>query len=140
MQRLRGRAAGQPSAQRSDTFTGAVLIDPIVNDPDSEVILAVVAFQPGARTHWHAHSRGQILHIAAGRGLVGGRGGEVHEMLPGDFVHIAPDEEHWHGAGPDTYVAHEATTLGATEWLGEVDQAEYEAAAVRVSGSEGSSE
>jgi quercetin dioxygenase-like cupin family protein len=138
MQVLRGRADRQPSSQRTETFTGTVLVDPVINDPDSELILGVVSFQPGARTHWHTHSRGQVLHVAAGRGLVGTRG-EVGEMLPGDFVHIAPGEEHWHGAAPDSYVAHEATTLGATEWLGEVDQAEYEAAASRAVANERSS-
>ncbi len=29
-----------------------------------------VAFEPGARTYWHAHPAGQILHVVKGTGLI----------------------------------------------------------------------
>ncbi|GAB7035910.1 cupin domain-containing protein [Streptomyces platensis] len=53
-----------------------------------------VHFAPGARTAWHRHPLGQVLHVTAGTGLVQCRGGEVHTIRTGDTVHIAPGE--WH--------------------------------------------
>jgi len=35
---------------------------------------------------------------------------------------------HWHGAAPDSAVAHTAISLGVTQWLEEVPADRYEAA------------
>jgi len=49
----------------------------------------------------------------------------------GDTVWIPPGEEHWHGAPPDTAVAHlamqEALDGSVADWLEPVAEAEYTA-------------
>jgi quercetin dioxygenase-like cupin family protein len=37
---------------------------------------------------------------------VGFRGGEIVVVQPGDVVFFEPNEEHWHGAAPDRFMAH----------------------------------
>ena len=89
------------------TFTGGVWVDGIYADPQPErARLAVVRFAPGARTHWHSHRLGQTLHVIEGVALLGSRDGTVIEAHPGDTICTAPDEEHWHGAAPDRFMAH----------------------------------
>ena len=31
---------------------------------------AVVRFEPGARTHWHSHSDGQVIYVLEGSGRI----------------------------------------------------------------------
>jgi quercetin dioxygenase-like cupin family protein len=77
-----------------------------------------VAFDPGARTHWHTHSGAQLLVVLEGRCLVQRWGGEVQRAEAGDVIHVAPGEKHWHGAGPDTPTVHLAINVDAeTTWL-----------------------
>src|SRR5436190_16004575 len=68
--------------------------------------VALVRFTPGARTNWHRHAVGQTLHVTEGVGLVGTRDGTVLRISAGDTVVCPPDEEHWHGAGADTFMSH----------------------------------
>ena len=76
----------------------------------------VVSFEPGARTHWHAHSEGQLIYGLEGHGHVGIRSGETVEIGPGDLVHAPPGEEHWHGASDDEALTHLALSFGETSW------------------------
>jgi len=85
-----------------------------VEAPEGTVL--VVRFPAGARTHWHSHPGGQLLYVTAGSGRVGGRDGVVQAVGPGDLVHAAPDEEHWHGAGEDASFEHLALSFGTTVW------------------------
>ena len=62
-----GRVAGEPSAHRDATFTGAVWSEPLLRDVPG-VIINTVFFPPGVRTHWHRHETGQILIVTHGRG------------------------------------------------------------------------
>jgi len=60
------------------------------------------------------------------------RGGEVVEIRPGDVVYIEPNEEHWHGATTDRFMAHvamhEADDQGqVVTWLQHVSDEEYRA-------------
>ena len=87
----------------------------LVEDPPSSALL--VKFEPGGRTHWHSHPNGQYLHVLDGEGRVQSRGGEVGRLLPGDTIYAEPGEQHWHGAGEDTPMAHLAVSLGVTEWF-----------------------
>ena len=76
------------------TFAGDVWVDSIYAGPSQEQArLAVVRFAPCARSHWHSHRLGQVLHILDGT---------VIEAHPGDTIYTAPGEEHWHGAAPGT--------------------------------------
>jgi quercetin dioxygenase-like cupin family protein len=100
-----GRTATGPPAW----FTGTVHIDDIrVPDEQSCVGCAHVRFTPGARTAWHTHPRGQTLYVTDGVGYVARRGAPPQEIRPGDVVYIEPDEEHWHGATADRFMAHVA--------------------------------
>lgn len=114
----------------ADWFTGDVYIDPIRDaDEQSAVGCAHVRFTPGARTAWHTHPKGQTLYVTDGIGFVARRGGEVTEIRPGDVVYIEPNEEHWHGATPNRFMAHvaiqESDENGPVTWLEHVTDEEY---------------
>lgn len=116
----------QPSVDRTgSTFTGQVLADNVLRPTDGVVINSVL-FTPGARTHWHRHERGQILHVTSGEGRVMTRAGETATIRAGDVVFFPPGEEHWHGASATSYMVHLAISLGTTEWLDEVADETYE--------------
>src|SRR4051812_8610074 len=90
-----------------DWATGTGWLDPIIEPPPPARVRAVrLTFEPGARTVWHRHPLGQTLHVLLGVGRVQSRGGSVHAIGPGDTVSIAPHEEHWHGAAPETGMVH----------------------------------
>jgi quercetin dioxygenase-like cupin family protein len=125
------RSGGQTGSGPADWFTGNVFIDTIRNpDSQSAIGCAHVRFTPGARTAWHSHPKGQTLYVTDGIGLVSYRDGEVVEIRPGDVVYIEPDEEHWHGATSDRFMAHVAMQEADDEgqvvtWLEHVTDQEY---------------
>ena len=120
MQVFHGRAAGGKSDDRTGTtFTGTVLADPVMPATDG-VTINTVFFAPGGRTFWHAHERGQILHVTAGQGWVCLEGNEPQVIRQGDVVWIGPNERHWHGAAADSYMVHIAISLGKNTWQEEV--------------------
>jgi quercetin dioxygenase-like cupin family protein len=84
-----------------------------------------VHFTPGARTAWHSHPHGQLLHVTEGAGLVQSRGGAREQIKAGDTVESAPGEWHWHGATPTTFMTHIAVSDGTTEWAEHVTDEEY---------------
>jgi quercetin dioxygenase-like cupin family protein len=112
----------------ADWFTGSVYISPIcVGEEPSRLRASLVQFTPGARTHWHRHSLGQTLHIVSGVALVGTRDGKVIEARPGDTVWTPPDEEHWHGAVGDQFMAHLAMWEGDdVTWAEAVTDQDYQ--------------
>jgi quercetin dioxygenase-like cupin family protein len=112
-------AAPADSTPKSETFTGEVWSDPVLPATDG-VAINTIFFAPGARTFWHHHERGQILHVLAGAGLVCSAGGPVARLRPGDVVWVPPGERHWHGAEPGSYLVHLAVSLGTTVWAEEV--------------------
>ena len=124
MKVFHGRAQGAASEQRSATFTGTVWADPVMPATD-KVAVNNVFFSPGARTYWHTHELGQVLHVTAGSGWVCAQGGQPQRIRGGDVVWIPGNERHWHGASTDSYMIHVATSLGATNWQEEVSQADY---------------
>ena len=115
------------------TFTGEVWIDGIYDGGLGRARLAVVHFAPCARSFWHSHRLGQTLHILEGVALLGSRDGTVIEAHPGDTIHTAPDEEHWHGAAPDRLMAHltlmdgDGSDAPQTVWGEAVTDAHYQA-------------
>jgi quercetin dioxygenase-like cupin family protein len=122
----------QPSRRgEADYFTGSVWVDEVVVGKEpSRVRLFRVSFEPGARTAWHTHPVGQVLHVLTGSGLVQKEGERVQAIHPGDTVTIAPGERHWHGAAAGNTMVHlalqEADDTGATvKWMEKVTDAEY---------------
>jgi quercetin dioxygenase-like cupin family protein len=79
--------------------------------------VSFVRFQPGATTHWHSHRGGQVLHVVEGEGRARNRGEEELLLRTGDTLTAAPDQEHWHGAGPESAMTHLAVTIGEVTWL-----------------------
>ncbi|NEV12162.1 MULTISPECIES: (R)-mandelonitrile lyase [Rhizobium] len=127
------RNGAQPSGKGpSDWFTGTVRIDPVFAANDARRAAASsVTFEPGARTAWHTHPRGQTLIVTAGLGLVQREGGPVEEIRPGDIVWFEPDEKHWHGASPTTAMTHvaihEHLDGKVVDWLEHVTDEQYQA-------------
>jgi quercetin dioxygenase-like cupin family protein len=118
---------GSSASQRRDaTFTGEVWATPVVSAP-GEAMIASIFFAPGARTFWHSHDGGQVLHVLAGSGLIGRRGEPPRALRPGDIVWAPPGEVHWHGAGAQTFLSHLAVSLGTTQWAEPVGPADYPA-------------
>lgn len=117
----------------AEYFTGNVWVDEIaVGAEPSRVRLYRVSFEPGARTAWHTHPLGQVLHVLTGTGLVQLEGESARQIHPGDTVMIEPGERHWHGAAPGNTMVHlalqEVDAIGVgVVWLEKVMDAEYTA-------------
>ena len=90
---------------------------------------AIVTFEPGARTAWHAHPLGQTLIVISGIGWTQKEGGPVAEIRPGDVVWFAPNEKHWHGASPTIAMTHIATQEQlngkVVDWMEKVSDSQY---------------
>jgi quercetin dioxygenase-like cupin family protein len=80
-----------------------------------------VSFDPGARTHWHIHSGGQLLHILEGKARTQAWGESIRALSAGDTAITAPGEKHWHGASADGPMTQLAITSGEVTWLEDVD-------------------
>jgi quercetin dioxygenase-like cupin family protein len=125
------RAGSQPSGKGpADYFTGTVRIDPLFSPPEpARVAMALVTFEPGARTAWHTHPFGQTLIVTAGCGWVQREGGTTEAIRPGDVVFFAPGEKHWHGATATTAMSHiaiqEKLNGSPVEWMEQVSDADY---------------
>jgi quercetin dioxygenase-like cupin family protein len=125
------RAGSQPSGKGlEEYFTGTVRIDPLNSPPEpARVAMALVTFEPGARTAWHTHPLGQTLIVTVGCGWAQREGGPVEEIRPGDVVWIPPGEKHWHGATPTTAMSHiavqEKLNGSPVDWLEQVSDEQY---------------
>ncbi|KGE77486.1 cupin domain-containing protein [Halomonas sp. ND22Bw] len=120
----------------SDYFTGQVRIDKIFNAPDpSRVGVAVVNFEPGARTNWHTHPVGQILLVTDGVGWTQCEGGPRTEIRPGDLIWCNCGRRHWHGATDTTAMQHvaiqEAENGSPVTWMEAVSDEDYLAGPVK---------
>ncbi|MEV3859210.1 cupin domain-containing protein [Streptomyces sp. NPDC050095] len=100
----------------AENFTGSVWLDEVAApELPSRLRMFHVHFAPGAHTAWHTHPHGQVLHVLAGEGRVQRKGGDVEVIRAGDTVWIEPDEWHWHGAGPRTFMTHLAAVEAAED-------------------------
>ena len=112
-------------------FRGTVWLDDVLSDGTPPRLRATrVSFEPGARTAWHTHPLGQLLHILSGVGWVQQRGDPRQVIRPGDSVWIEPGELHWHGAAGGRTMVHLAVQSVDQNgidvvWLDHVTDAEY---------------
>ncbi|MFT3703967.1 MAG: cupin domain-containing protein [Agriterribacter sp.] len=111
-------------------FTGnAFLATLIPRDKNNEFIVGSVTFEPGARTNWHIHPKGQILIVTEGEGFYQEKGKAAQRLKKGSVVNIPEDVEHWHGASPNKKLVHIAITnfKGDTNvtWLQPVTDEQY---------------
>lgn len=105
-------------------------LDPVIAAPDPSTLMCnIVSFAPGARTNWHTHAYGQVLHVTQGAGLIANRGEAPRRIRAGDTVWIPAHAEHWHGAAPDTAMTHmalqESRDGTETTWLDPVSETDY---------------
>jgi quercetin dioxygenase-like cupin family protein len=83
-------------------------------------------FEPGARTYWHSHDRGQLLLVEDGRMRVQKRGEAMKELGKGESDYTGPTIVHWHGATPDGPLVQINIGFGGeTKWLNAVTDQEY---------------
>jgi quercetin dioxygenase-like cupin family protein len=92
----------------------------LVHQTSGETRESFVHFEPGAHTHWHVHSGGQLLHIVEGRARIQPWGEPVESLNAGDTAIAAPGEKHWHGAAEESPLTQLAITSGEVTWLEDV--------------------
>lgn len=114
-------------------FTGdAYLQSLLAKDKNNDFVLGSVTFEPGARTNWHTHPKGQVLIVTEGEGLYQEKGKSAQVIKKGDIINIPENTEHWHGATSKTKMVHIAITNyeGETNavWLNPVTDEEFNAA------------
>jgi quercetin dioxygenase-like cupin family protein len=114
----------------SEYFTGQVSILELIASPEPmNLTVFRVSFAAGARTAWHTHPQGQILHVESGLGWFQWDGENIFEIKPGDTVYIPPFERHWHGASANHAMTHLATQRlesgVSVTWLEQVSDEEY---------------
>ena len=123
------KRSGSQASSKGDAehFTGGVRIDPLFQAPEpARTVVAVVTFEPGARTHWHSHPLGQTLVVTAGSGRVQRWGDSIVEIHPGDVIWTPPSEKHWHGAAPNQDLVQINVGFGGgTRWLEAVTDDDY---------------
>ena len=118
----------------SDWYTGDAYVNVFAASADIPAIAAaIVHFSPGAHTAWHTHPRGQTIFVTEGVGLCQREGGAIEVIRPGDRVFFEPEENHWHGAMPDSPMIHIAIqqsdeTGNAVTWGQHVSEEQYGAA------------
>ena len=111
-------------------FTGGVQVEMLFEAVDpSHASVGLVTFEPGARTAWHSHPRGQILIITAGTGRVQRWGDPIEEVRTGDVVRIPAGQKHWHGASPQASMTHLAISEhrdgSGVQWMEPVSDEQY---------------
>ncbi|HRO45356.1 cupin domain-containing protein [Agriterribacter sp.] len=114
----------------AEWFTGNAFLQPLLpKDRNNEFALVSVTFEPGARTNWHTHPKGQVLIITEGEGFYQERGKPAQSIKKGDIVNIPENVEHWHGAAVNSKMAHIAITNYKGEenvmWLKPVTDEEF---------------
>jgi 4-carboxymuconolactone decarboxylase len=125
------RAGSRPvRTAPAQNFTGSVQVEMLFEAVDpSHASGGTVTFEPGARTAWHSHPRGQILVITAGTGRVQRWGDPVEEVRAGDVVRIPAGEKHWHGASAQAPMTHLAISEHrdgtVVQWMEQVSDEQY---------------
>lgn len=126
------RNGSQPSSQGpAEYFTGNVRVEPLFTSPGpAKINGANVTFEPGARSAWHTHPRGQTLIVTSGLGWHQCEGEPKEEIRPGDVITCEPGKRHWHGATDKTAMSHisivEPDENGkGVEWMEQVSDAQY---------------
>ena len=113
-------------------FTGTAHVEMLFEAVDpSHASAGTVTFEPGARTNWHTHPRGQMLVITAGVGRVQRWGDPAEEVRAGDVVRIPAGQKHWHGASPQVALTHLAISEhrdgSVVQWMEPVSDEQYHA-------------
>lgn len=127
------RAASRVSSPGpAANFIGRVTVQPVITpEPPGRTGVALVAFEPGARSNWHTHPAGQSLYVTKGCGWTQREGGEVMRICEGDAAYVPAGVRHWHGATDKTAMTHLAVneTIDGKNvtWAEPVTDAQYRA-------------
>lgn len=112
-------SAQQPASDPN--FTGVVTTMDV-----KDVTAGRRRFDPGARTAWHSHDKGQLILSESGRLRTGRRGAAITEYPSGGSEYTGPNVEHWHGATPsEALVQVNIQFGGTTKWLTKTTDDEY---------------
>lgn len=114
----------------SDWFTGDAFLHPLVaKDSNNNFSAGSVTFEPGARTNWHTHPKGQVLLVIEGEGFYQEKGKPAQPIKKGEAVNIPENVAHWHGASAKSAMTHIAITNYEEDeqvvWLQPVSEEEY---------------
>ncbi len=117
----------------NDWFSGNAFLTPLVaKDKNNEFSAGAVTFEPGARTNWHTHPKGQVLLVIEGNGWYQEKGQAAKAIKKGEVVNIPENTLHWHGATATTLMVHIAITNYKKEeqvsWQQAVTDEEFTAA------------
>ena len=117
----------------NEWFTGNAYLKPLLTkDKNNEFALGSVTFEPGARTIWHTHPKGQVLIVTDGEGFYQEKGKPAQALTKGVVVKVPENTEHWHGASANKTLVHIAlTNYKGNEnvvWLKPVTEVEYNSA------------
>lgn len=119
---------GEANVAYQDFFVGQSYLSMLVNEPDVNVGVGNVTFEPGCRNNWHIHHAGyQILLVTGGGGWYQEEGKAAQHLVPGDVIVTKDGIKHWHGATKDSWFSHVAITAGTPEWLEAVSDTIYDA-------------
>jgi quercetin dioxygenase-like cupin family protein len=115
----------------NDYFVGDAFLKVLLNrDKNNDFVMGNVTFEPGARTNWHTHPKGQVLIVTSGEGFYQEKGKPAQIIKKGDIINIPENTEHWHGASAKTGMIHIAITHFKDDvnvvWLHPVSDDEYQ--------------
>ena len=117
---------GEPNTAFQQYFIGQSYLKGLVSDPDVNVHVGNVTFEPGCRNNWHIHHNGfQILLVTGGEGWYQEAGQKPRHLVAGDVVVTKDGVKHWHGATKESWFEHIAITAGTAEWLEPVTDDAY---------------
>jgi quercetin dioxygenase-like cupin family protein len=84
------------------------------------------SFEPGARSAWHSHDKGQLIYVEQGRARIQKKGQPMKELAVGDSDYTGPNVAHWHGAAPNERLVQVAVGFGGDiKWLEKTTDDEY---------------
>jgi len=119
---------GDKNTAYAQYFVGQSYLNSLVADPEVNVGVGTVTFEPGCRNNWH-RGGGQLLLCTAGHGWYQEEGQPARRLGPGDVVIIPANVKHWHGAAEDEWFSHLAISVpfanASTEWLEPVSDEAY---------------
>jgi quercetin dioxygenase-like cupin family protein len=118
---LSARGVGRQQPADDPRFTGK---SDVLESKD--LSLSRRRFEPGARSAWHSHDKGQLIHVEEGRARTQKKGQPIRELATGESDYTGPNVVHWHGAAPQTHVVQVAVSFGGDiKWMEKVTDAEY---------------
>jgi len=84
------------------------------------------SFEPGARSAWHSHDKGQLIFVEQGRARTQKKGQPMKELALGESDYTGPNVVHWHGATPGDRLVQVAVSFGGEiKWLQKTTDDEY---------------